>query len=75
MSRHQGLRYSYAELADAVERVGAGLLALGVEPGERVGIWARDCAEWALVQYATAKLGAILVNINPAYRTTRWSTR
>jgi len=69
VSRHQGLRYTYAELAEAVERVARGLLALGLEPGERVGIWAPNCAEWALVQFATAKLGIILVNLNPAYRT------
>jgi fatty-acyl-CoA synthase len=55
--------------AEAVERVARGLLALGLEPGERVGIWAPNCTEWALVQFATAKLGIILVNINPAYRT------
>ena len=46
-----------------------GLLALGIEKGERVGIWAPNCPEWILVQYATARIGAILVNINPAYRT------
>jgi fatty-acyl-CoA synthase len=69
VSRHQGLRYTYAELDAEVDRVGRGLLALGLEKGERVGIWAPNCAEWALVQYATAKLGVILVNINPAYRT------
>ena len=69
VSRHQGLRYSYAELAAAVEEVARGLLAMGLEPGERVGIWAPNCAEWTLVQFATAKLGIILVNINPAYRT------
>src|SRR3954466_8877005 len=66
---HQALRYTYAELAEAVDRVARGLLALGLEQGERVGIWAPNCAEWALVQFATAKLGIILVNINPAYRT------
>jgi fatty-acyl-CoA synthase len=69
VSRHQGLRYTYAELAEAVDRVARGLLAMGLEPGERVGIWSPNCAEWALVQFATAKLGVILVNINPAYRT------
>src|SRR4051812_7206816 len=69
VSRHQALRYTYAELAEAVDRVARGLLALGLEQGERVGIWAPNCAEWALVQFATAKLGIILVNINPAYRT------
>jgi fatty-acyl-CoA synthase len=69
VSRHQGLRYSYTELAEAVERVARGLVARGMEQGERVGIWSPNCAEWALVQFATAKLGIILVNINPAYRT------
>ena len=44
-------------------------LARGFEPGDRIGIWAPNCAEWVAVQYATAKIGAILVNINPAYRT------
>src|SRR3954466_5698819 len=68
VSRPQDVRYSYAELADAVDRVARGLLALGLEQGDRVGIWAPNCAEWVLVQFATAKLGAILVNINPAYR-------
>jgi fatty-acyl-CoA synthase len=69
VSREQGARFTYGELSEAVERVARGLLALGVEPGERVGIWAPNCTEWALVQFATAKLGIILVNINPAYRT------
>jgi fatty-acyl-CoA synthase len=69
VSVHQGLRYTYAELADAVERTGRAFIAAGIRPGERVGIWAPNCAEWALVQYATAKAGIILVNVNPAYRT------
>ena len=60
---------TYAELDAAVDRVARGMLALGIERGDRVGIWAPNCAEWVLVQYATAKLGAILVNVNPAYRT------
>jgi fatty-acyl-CoA synthase len=67
--RHQALRYTYAELGAAVDRVARGLLALGLERGDRLGIWAPNCAEWVLVQFATAKLGVILVNINPAYRT------
>ncbi|PZR64804.1 MAG: AMP-binding protein, partial [Stutzerimonas stutzeri] len=66
--RHQHLRYTWAELADAVERCARGLLALGLEPGERLGIWSPNCAEWCIVQFATAKIGVILVNINPAYR-------
>jgi fatty-acyl-CoA synthase len=69
VSRQQDERYSYAQLYEAVDRVARGLLALGLEQGERVGIWAPNCTEWALVQFATAKLGIILVNINPAYRT------
>jgi len=68
ISRHQNLRWTYAELADRVDRVAAGLLRLGLEPGDRIGIWAPNCAEWALTQFATAKAGLILVNINPAYR-------
>jgi len=69
VSCHQGVRYTYAELDGAVNRVAGGLLAMGIEKGDRVGIWSPNCAEWVLVQYATAKIGAILVNINPAYRT------
>ena len=65
----QGLRYTYAELSEAVAALARGLVARGVGPGDRVGIWAPNCAEWVLVQYATARLGAVLVTINPAYRT------
>ena len=64
-----GRRWTYRELDATVNDVARGLLAMGVEVGDRVGIWAPNCAEWTLVQYATAKIGAILVNINPAYRT------
>src|ERR1700688_3655018 len=64
-----GIRLSYAELNAEVDALALGLLAAGIEKGDRVGIWAPNCAEWTLTQYATAKLGAILVNINPAYRT------
>ncbi|MGH3484734.1 MAG: AMP-binding protein [Nocardioidaceae bacterium] len=63
-----GRRWSYAELAKQIEAAALGLRDLGVTKGDRVGIWAPNCAEWTFVQYATAKLGAILVNINPAYR-------
>ena len=63
-----GRRWTYASLAADVEAVALGLLGMGIEKGDRVGIWAPNCAEWVLVQYATAKIGAILVNINPAYR-------
>jgi fatty-acyl-CoA synthase len=62
-------RLTYAELDAAVEQVARGLLARGVQRGDRVGIWAPNCIPWFLVQYATARIGAILVNINPAYRT------
>ena len=64
-----GTRYTYRELADDVDALALGLLRAGIVKGDRVGIWAPNCAEWTLTQYATAKLGAILVNINPAYRT------
>jgi fatty-acyl-CoA synthase len=64
-----GTRLTYAQLDDAVDRLARGLLARGIERGDRVGIWAPNCAEWFLVQYATARVGAILVTINPAYRT------
>jgi fatty-acyl-CoA synthase len=65
----QGRRLSYAELADEVSTLALALRASGIAKGDRVGIWAPNCAEWTITQYATAKLGAILVNINPAYRT------
>ncbi|MET8774849.1 AMP-binding protein [Nocardia sp. NPDC004654] len=64
-----GRRWTYRELVAAVDAIASGLAARGLAKGDRVGIWAPNCAEWFLVQYATAKLGAILVNINPAYRT------
>ncbi|QQE81944.1 fatty acid CoA ligase family protein [Pseudomonas putida] len=68
--RHQALRYTWQQLADAVDRHARALMVLGVQPGERVGIWAPNCAEWCITQFASAKVGAILVNINPAYRAT-----
>src|SRR3954454_24189314 len=64
-----GRRWTYDEFGAEVELVGRGLLARGIAKGDRVGIWAPNCAEWTITQYATAKIGAILVNINPAYRT------
>jgi len=70
ISRHQKIRWTYAEMKERVDALAAGLLALGLEPGDRIGIWAPNCAEWALTQFATAKAGLILVNINPAYRFT-----
>ena len=70
VARHQGIRLTYAELDAAVDELARALLALGLEQGERIGIWAPNCAEWTLTQFATARIGAILVNLNPAYRTT-----
>ncbi len=64
-----GRRWTYSEFLADVELLAAGLLVAGVETGDRVGMWAPNCPEWVLAQYATAKIGAILVNINPAYRT------
>ena len=64
-----GRRWTYPQLVDDVDAFALGLHALGIEKGERVGIWAPNCAEWVFVQYGTAKLGVVLVNINPAYRT------
>jgi fatty-acyl-CoA synthase len=66
--RHQDLRYTYQELRAQVDRAARALMALGVEKGERVGMWAPNCAEWTITQFATSKIGAILVNINPSYR-------
>ncbi len=68
VSVHQGLRYNYSQFDEEVNRVARGLLAIGLGRGDRVGIWSPNCAEWTLTQYATARLGIILVNINPAYR-------
>ncbi len=64
-----GRRWTYARMREDVDTVALGLLAAGLEKGDRVGIWAPNLPEWTLVQYATAKIGAVLVNINPAYRT------
>ncbi|MCE5990775.1 AMP-binding protein [Pseudomonas sp. KCA11] len=68
VSRHQGLRYSWRQLAEQVEVHARALMALGVNTGDRVGIWSPNCAQWCILQLASAKVGAILVNINPAYR-------
>jgi fatty-acyl-CoA synthase len=68
ISSHQGLRYSYAELVAQVDRAALAFLALGVRRGDRIGIWSGNCAEWIVTQYAAARIGAILVNINPSYR-------
>ncbi len=68
--RHQDIRWSYADLEREVDAFAAGLLALGLEPGDRIGIWSPNNSEWVVTQFATAKAGLILVNINPAYRIT-----
>lgn len=65
---HQQVRWTYGQFRQRVHRLAAGLLKLGLQPGERVGIWSQNCAEWVLTQFATAKAGLIMVNINPAYR-------
>jgi fatty-acyl-CoA synthase len=66
--RHQGVRWTWREYVERIDALARGLLALGLQPGDRVGIWAPNCVEWCLTQFATARMGAILVNINPAYR-------
>ncbi len=68
ISRHQKIRWTYAELKQRVDALAAGSLALGLEPGDRIGMWAPNCWEWAVTQFAAAKAGLILVNVNPAYR-------
>ena len=69
ISVHQNIRWTYREFLERVNQVARGLMGLGVEKGDRVGIWAMNHAEWVVVQFATAKIGAIMVNINPSYRT------
>jgi fatty-acyl-CoA synthase len=66
--RHQDIRWNYTEYLQKIDELATGLLALGIEPGDRVGIWAPNCYEWCLAQFATASMGAIMVCINPAYR-------
>ncbi|MEP7244513.1 MAG: AMP-binding protein [Gammaproteobacteria bacterium] len=68
VSIHQRLRFTYSELAAEVDAVASGFLCLGISRGDRVGLWSPNCAEWIVVQLATARIGAILVTINPAYR-------
>jgi fatty-acyl-CoA synthase len=68
VSCHQGLRYTYRQLQAACDLLARGLMACGIQKGERVGIWSPNYAEWVITQFATAKIGAILVNVNPAYR-------
>lgn len=69
VSRHQGLRYTYAGLHQAARQLASALLGLGLDKGDRIGIWSHNNAEWVLMQLATAQVGLVLVNINPAYRT------
>jgi fatty-acyl-CoA synthase len=64
-----GRRWTWAELDDLVNRAARGLMAMGIQRGDRIGMWAPSCAEWTVIQFAAAKIGAILVNVNPAYRT------
>ena len=66
--RHQGIRWTYSQFRDEIDRLATGLLALGIERGDRVGIWGPNSYEWAMVQFATARIGAMMVCINPAYR-------
>ena len=66
--RQQQVRWTYAEFGEQVTRLACGLRRLGLQPGERVGIWSQNNVEWVLMQFATAKAGLVLVNINPAYR-------
>lgn len=68
VSRHQGIRYTYKELRDQVDRVACSLRRLGFRRGDRLGLWATNSAEWTVIQYATAKAGIILVTLNPSYR-------
>jgi fatty-acyl-CoA synthase len=69
VDRSQGIRWTYADFGARVDELARAFMAVGLAKGDRIGIWAPNCAEWTLTQYATAKLGAILVNINPSYRT------
>jgi fatty-acyl-CoA synthase len=69
VSCHQRIRWSWSELESEADRIATGLLVRGVVKGDRVGIWAPNCAEWVVLQFVTAKIAAILVTINPAYRT------
>ena len=71
VTRHQGVRWTYAELLSRSEDLAIGLQALGLKKGDRVGIWSANVSEWVLAQFGTALAGLILVNINPAYRSPR----
>jgi fatty-acyl-CoA synthase len=69
VARHQGIRWTYDEFGERVDRLASGLLGLGLQTGDRVGLWSPNYAEWTLLQFATASIGVVLVNINPSYRT------
>src|ERR1051326_3112428 len=69
VSVFENKRCTYAQFLDEVNRCACALLALGIQTGDRVGVWSTNCAAWVVIQFATAKIGAVLVNINPAYRT------
>jgi len=69
VSRHQEIRWTWGQFDAEVDRIATGLIGRGVRPGDRVGIWSPNCAQWAVIQFATARIGAILITINPAYRT------
>ena len=68
VSVEQGVRWTYEEFGRRVDELARGLMSLGLERGDRLGVWAPNCAEWTLTQFATAKAGLIQVNVNPAYR-------
>ena len=73
--KHQNVRWTWGELGRRVDDLAAGLMTLGLERGDRVGIWSPNTAEWTLTQFATAKAGLVLVNVNPAYRRSRARVR
>ena len=66
--RHQGKRLSYSDLDAAVQRTARGLVGLSIGQGDRIGVWSTNCVEWVLLHLACARIGAVLVNVNPAYR-------
>ena len=68
VSVHQQLRFTYSQFLEHVDRLASNLIALGLEKGDRIGIWAPNCAEWVLTQFAAARAGLVFVTINPAYR-------
>ena len=75
VSPSHDVRWTWNELAEQVDALAAGFLALGLERGDRIGVWSLNRPEWTLTQFAAAKAGLILVTINPAYRLTSWNSR